>query len=65
MGAYVTSLFPCQIFCSNLQKLIQWLHKVVEKLDVLSPPLVDIESVKVSLADYKVSTVNSIQAICL
>ncbi|KAG7333947.1 hypothetical protein KOW79_002354 [Hemibagrus wyckioides] len=42
-----------QIFCSNLQKLIQWLHKVVEKIDVLSPPSVDIESVKTSLADYK------------
>ncbi|KAK3573372.1 hypothetical protein QTP86_024608 [Hemibagrus guttatus] len=42
-----------QIFCSNLQKLIQWLHKVVEKMDVLSPPSVDIESVKTSLDDYK------------
>ncbi|TSK22667.1 Centrosomal protein of 68 kDa [Bagarius yarrelli] len=42
-----------QIFCSNLQQLIQWLHQVVEKMDVLSPPLMDIESVKASLADYK------------
>ncbi|XP_026800564.3 centrosomal protein of 68 kDa isoform X1 [Pangasianodon hypophthalmus] len=42
-----------QTFCSNLEKLIQWLHKVVEKMDVLSPPSVDIESVKTSLADYK------------
>ncbi|KAF5901578.1 centrosomal protein of 68 kDa-like, partial [Clarias magur] len=42
-----------QTFCSNLEKLIQWLHKVVEKMDELSPPSVDIESVKASLADYK------------
>ncbi|XP_053477562.1 centrosomal protein of 68 kDa [Ictalurus furcatus] len=42
-----------QTFCSNLEKLIHWLHKVVEKIDVLSPPSVDIESVKASLADYK------------
>ncbi|XP_016313461.1 centrosomal protein of 68 kDa [Sinocyclocheilus anshuiensis] len=42
-----------QAFCSNLEKLIQWLHKVVEKVEVLSPPMVDLESVKTSLADYK------------
>ncbi|XP_030628095.1 centrosomal protein of 68 kDa [Chanos chanos] len=42
-----------QEFCSNLQKLIEWLYKVVEKMEVLSPPTVDIESVKASLADYK------------
>ncbi|XP_043111356.1 centrosomal protein of 68 kDa [Puntigrus tetrazona] len=42
-----------QAFCSNLEKLIQWLHKVVEKIEVLSPPMVDLESVKASLADYK------------
>ncbi|KAL1263018.1 hypothetical protein QQF64_005757 [Cirrhinus molitorella] len=42
-----------QAFCSNLEKLIQWLHKVVEKVEVLSPPMVDLESVKASLADYK------------
>lgn len=56
----MTSLVYCQLFCSNLQKLTQWLHKVVQKMDVLSPPSVDIESVKTSLADYKVSTMNSI-----
>lgn len=42
-----------QVFCSNLEKLIQWLHKVVEKVDFLSPPMVELESVKASLADYK------------
>ncbi|KAF4105759.1 centrosomal protein of 68 kDa [Onychostoma macrolepis] len=42
-----------QAFCSNLEKLIQWLHKVVDKVEVLSPPMVDLESVKASLADYK------------
>lgn len=30
-------------------------------MDRLSPPSVDIGSVKASLADYKVSTMNSIQ----
>ncbi|RXN25435.1 centrosomal of 68 kDa-like protein [Labeo rohita] len=44
-----------QAFCANLEKLIQWLHKVVEKVEVLSPPMVDLESVKASLADYKVN----------
>ncbi|XP_016326626.1 centrosomal protein of 68 kDa-like [Sinocyclocheilus anshuiensis] len=42
-----------QAFCLNLEKLIQWLQKVVEKVEVLSPPMVDLESVKASLADYK------------
>uniref|UniRef100_A0A8C1KJN2 Centrosomal protein 68 n=1 Tax=Cyprinus carpio TaxID=7962 RepID=A0A8C1KJN2_CYPCA len=42
-----------QAFCSNLEKLIQWLHMVVEKVEVLSPPMVDLMSVKASLADYK------------
>ncbi|XP_067277791.1 centrosomal protein of 68 kDa isoform X2 [Pseudorasbora parva] len=42
-----------QVFCSNLEKLIQWLHKVVKKVDFLSPPMVELESVKASLADYK------------
>lgn len=51
-------IVSCQNFCSNLEKLIQWLHKVVERMDILSPPSVDIESVKASLADYKVSTTN-------
>ncbi|KAK2852533.1 hypothetical protein Q7C36_007734 [Tachysurus vachellii] len=49
----VSLLQHLQLFCSNLQKLTQWLHKVVQKMDVLSPPSVDIESVKTSLADYK------------
>lgn len=42
-----------QAFCSNLEKLIQWLYKVVEKVEILSPPATDLESVKASLADYK------------
>ncbi|XP_073691138.1 centrosomal protein of 68 kDa [Garra rufa] len=42
-----------QAFCLNLEKLVQWLHTVVEKVEVLSPPMVDLESVKASLADYK------------
>lgn len=43
-----------QVFCSNLEKLVRWLHKVVEKVEFLSPPVVELESVKASLADYKV-----------
>ncbi|XP_051507864.1 centrosomal protein of 68 kDa-like [Myxocyprinus asiaticus] len=42
-----------QAFCSNLEKLIHWLYKVVEKVEVLSPPVVDLESVKASMAKYK------------
>ncbi|XP_041722343.2 centrosomal protein of 68 kDa [Coregonus clupeaformis] len=42
-----------QTFCSNLEDLIQWLYTVVERMEVLAPPTVDIESVKSSLADYK------------
>ncbi|XP_056616093.1 centrosomal protein of 68 kDa isoform X2 [Triplophysa dalaica] len=42
-----------QAFCSNLEKLIQWLYKVVEKVEILSPPAIELDSVKASLADYK------------
>lgn len=42
-----------QTFCSNLEELIRWLYTVVEKMEVLAPPRVDIDSVKSSLADYK------------
>ncbi|XP_046886265.1 centrosomal protein of 68 kDa isoform X1 [Hypomesus transpacificus] len=40
-------------FCTNLEDLIQWLYTVVEKMEVLAPPRVDIDSVKSSLAEYK------------
>lgn len=42
-----------QEFCSNLEKLIIWLYSVVEKMERLTPPAVEIESVKSSLADYQ------------
>ncbi|KAJ8014212.1 hypothetical protein DPEC_G00037900 [Dallia pectoralis] len=42
-----------QTFCSNLEELIQWLYTVVERIEVLAPPTVDIESVKSALANYK------------
>ncbi|XP_071387144.1 centrosomal protein of 68 kDa isoform X2 [Centroberyx affinis] len=42
-----------QMFCSNLDQLIQWLYTVSERIDVLAPPTVDIESVKSSLAEYQ------------
>lgn len=47
-------LFTHQTFCSNLEELIQWLYTVVERMEVLEPPTVDIKSVKSSLANYKV-----------
>ncbi|KAJ8248051.1 hypothetical protein GJAV_G00237680 [Gymnothorax javanicus] len=40
-------------FCSNLEQLIVWLYKIVEKTERLTPPSVEIESVKSSLADYQ------------
>lgn len=43
-----------QIFCSHLGQLIQWLYTVSEKMDLLAPPTVDIDSVKSSLAEYQV-----------
>ncbi|KAG9344302.1 hypothetical protein JZ751_010971 [Albula glossodonta] len=42
-----------QVFSSNLEKLIVWLYKVVEKMECLAPPTAEIESVKSSLAEYK------------
>ncbi|XP_042289532.1 centrosomal protein of 68 kDa isoform X1 [Thunnus maccoyii] len=42
-----------QIFCSHLGQLIQWLYTVSEKMDLMAPPTVDIDSVKSSLADYQ------------
>ncbi|KAJ8360300.1 hypothetical protein SKAU_G00168250 [Synaphobranchus kaupii] len=42
-----------QEFCSNLEQLIIWLYKVVEKMERLTPPTAEIESVKSSLADYQ------------
>lgn len=52
------NLFTHQTFCSNLEELIQWLYTVVERMEVLAPPSVDIESVKSSLADYKVRSLH-------
>lgn len=42
-----------QMFCSNLEQLIQWLYTVSNKIEVLAPPTVDIDSVKSSLAEYQ------------
>ncbi|KAM3842347.1 centrosomal protein of 68 kDa [Diretmus argenteus] len=42
-----------QIFCSNLEQLLRWLYTVLERMEVLAPPTVDIESVKSSLAEYQ------------
>ncbi|XP_070772392.1 centrosomal protein of 68 kDa [Enoplosus armatus] len=42
-----------QVFSSHLEQLIQRLYLVSEKMELLSVPTVDIDSVKLSLADYQ------------
>ncbi|KAJ8250142.1 hypothetical protein COCON_G00220640 [Conger conger] len=42
-----------QDFCCSLEQLIIWLYTVVERMERLTPPTVEIESVKSSLADYQ------------
>ncbi|XP_063172732.1 centrosomal protein of 68 kDa [Candoia aspera] len=47
------SLAQCiKMFCSQLEELIHWLHKVAEVIDHWIPPKPDIESVKASLQNY-------------
>ncbi|GLD74457.1 centrosomal protein of 68 kDa isoform X1 [Lates japonicus] len=41
-----------QVFCSHLGQLIQQLHTVLEKMELLAAPTVDIDGVKSSLAEY-------------
>lgn len=45
-----------QVFCSHLGQLIQQLHTVLEKMELLAAPTVDINGVKSSLAEYQVRT---------
>ncbi|KAL4641416.1 centrosomal protein of 68 kDa-like, partial [Arapaima gigas] len=42
-----------QTFSTNLEELIVWLYQLVEKVEGLKPPAMDIESVKSCLASYK------------
>ncbi|KAK2823912.1 hypothetical protein Q5P01_021087 [Channa striata] len=42
-----------QVFCSHLEKLIQQLYTVSEKMELLAAPTVDLDSVKSTLADYQ------------
>ncbi|XP_066552592.1 centrosomal protein of 68 kDa [Amia ocellicauda] len=42
-----------QTFCLHLEQLIQWLYKVVGRMEKWKPPARDIESIKSSFADYK------------
>ncbi|XP_033468751.2 centrosomal protein of 68 kDa isoform X1 [Epinephelus lanceolatus] len=42
-----------QVFCSHLEQLIQQLYTVSEKMELLAPPTVDIDSVRSSLAEYQ------------
>ncbi|XP_069030786.1 centrosomal protein of 68 kDa isoform X2 [Embiotoca jacksoni] len=42
-----------QVFCSHLALLIQRLHAMSEKMELLAAPDVDIDSVKSSLAEYR------------
>lgn len=41
------------MFCSHLEKLIQQLYTVSEKMELLAAPTVDLDSVKSTLADYQ------------
>ncbi|XP_070697382.1 centrosomal protein of 68 kDa [Pempheris klunzingeri] len=42
-----------QVFCSHLEQLIQRLYAASEKMELLAAPTVDIDSVKLSLAQYQ------------
>ncbi|KAF3708519.1 Centrosomal protein of 68 kDa [Channa argus] len=42
-----------QVFCSHLERLIQQLYTLSEKMELLAAPTVDMDSVKSSLADYQ------------
>ncbi|XP_040906563.1 centrosomal protein of 68 kDa isoform X2 [Toxotes jaculatrix] len=42
-----------QVFCSHLEQLIQRLYTMSEKMELLTAPAVDIDSVKSSLAEYQ------------
>ncbi|KAG7229907.1 hypothetical protein INR49_009625, partial [Caranx melampygus] len=41
------------VFCSHLERLIQQLYTVSEKMDIVGAPTADIDSVKSSLAEYQ------------
>ncbi|XP_037536823.1 centrosomal protein of 68 kDa [Nematolebias whitei] len=42
-----------KVFCSHLELLIQQLYALAERMERLAAPTVDIESVKLSLAEYQ------------
>ncbi|XP_042358704.1 centrosomal protein of 68 kDa [Plectropomus leopardus] len=42
-----------QVFCSHLQQLIQQLYTVSEKMELLATPIVDMDSVRSSLAEFQ------------
>lgn len=42
-----------KVFCSHLEQLIQRLYAVSERMELLTAPTVDIDSVKTSLAEYQ------------
>ncbi|KAK1905942.1 Centrosomal protein of 68 kDa [Dissostichus eleginoides] len=42
-----------QVFCSQLEQLIQQLHAVSEQMELQTVPTVDIAGVKSSLAEYQ------------
>lgn len=42
-----------QVFCSHLEQLIRQLYSVSEKMELMAVPTVDIDSVKLSLAEYQ------------
>ena len=48
-----------QVFCSQLEQLIQQLHAVSEQMELQTVPTVDIAGVKSSLAEYQVSLLHN------
>ncbi|KAM3606292.1 uncharacterized protein V6R79_013897 [Siganus canaliculatus] len=42
-----------QVFCSHLEQLIQQLHAVSERTELLATPAVDVEGMKLSLAEFQ------------
>lgn len=54
LHVWLTPFLHLQVFCSNLEQLILWLYRVVDRIQSLTPATADISSVRSCLANYKV-----------